>query len=139
MLGVNWIAGLPTTVAGFNMTQNHVDLLSGKVQAVPTSATVTAKDATDILVEMCMRSDDGLPDVIVVDHNARFTIALFRAFVKSMGPCLIVRSTYHKNTNHDAQVERANSVIGDTLRAVASGREDDWDQYLHSTVSTIQR
>ena len=27
MLGVEWIAGLPTTAAGFDMIQNHVDLL----------------------------------------------------------------------------------------------------------------
>jgi hypothetical protein len=49
MIGVDWIAGLPTTEGGFDMIQNHVDLLSGKVHAgaVPTraSATVTAADA----------------------------------------------------------------------------------------------
>ena len=71
----------------------------GKVHAVPTSATATAKDAADILVDMCMRSGDGLPDVIVVDRCAKFTSALFRAFVKSMGSYLLVGSAYHKNTN----------------------------------------
>ena len=135
MLGIDWIAGLPTTAAGFDMIQNHVYLLSGKVHAVPTRATATAKDAADILVEMCMRSGDGLPDVIVVDHDAKFTSALFRAFVKSMGSCLIVGSAYHKNTN--AKVERANGVIGDTLRAVANGRKDDWDQHLPFAVFAI--
>jgi hypothetical protein len=43
---------------------------------------------------------------------------VFRAFVKSMGSCLIVGSAYHKNTN--AKVERANGVISDTLRAYAN-------------------
>ncbi len=42
MIGVEWIAGLPTTAAGFDMIQNHVDLLSGKVHAVPTRSTATA-------------------------------------------------------------------------------------------------
>jgi hypothetical protein len=41
-----------------------------------------------------------------------------------MGSCLIVGSAYHKNAN--AKVERANSVIGDTQRAFANGRKDDW-------------
>ena len=77
MLGVDWIAGLLTTAAGFDMIQNHVDLLSGKVHVVPTRSTATAKDAADILVEMCMRSGDSLPYVIVVDHDAKFTSALF--------------------------------------------------------------
>ena len=115
MIGVDWIAGLPTTAGGFDMIQNHVDLLSGKVHAVPTRATATATDAADIIRDMCLRSGDGFPDVLVVDHDPKFTSDVFRAFVKGMGSCLIDGSAYHKNTN--AKVERANSVIGDTLRA----------------------
>ncbi len=62
-----------------------------------------------------VRSGDGFPDVPVVDHDPKFTSGVFRAFVKSMGSCLIVGSAYHNNTY--AKVERANCVIGDTLRA----------------------
>jgi hypothetical protein len=128
MIGVDWIAGLPTTAAGFDMIQNHVDLLSGKVQAVPTRATATAAEAAEIIRNLCLRSGTGFPDVIVVDHDAKFTSAVFQAFVKSMGSCLIVGSAYHKNTN--AKVERANGAIGATLRAYANARKDDWDQQL---------
>ncbi len=60
---------------------------------------------------------------------------MFRAFVKSMGSSLIVGSAYHKNTN--AKVERANGVIGDTLRAFANGRKDDWDRRLPFAVFAI--
>ncbi len=51
MIGVDWIVGLPTTVAGFDITQNHVDLLSGKVHAVPTRSTaiMMAADAAAII------------------------------------------------------------------------------------------
>jgi hypothetical protein len=79
---------------------------------------------------MCLRSGAGFPDVLVVDHDPKFTSEVFRAFVKSMGSCLIVGSAYHKNTN--AKVERANGVISDTLRAAAyaNGRKDDWDNHL---------
>ena len=128
MIGVDWIAGLPTTAAGFDMIQNHVDLLSGKVHAVATRATATASDAAEIIRDMCLRSGAGFPDVLVVDHDPKFTSEVFRAFVKGMGSCLIVGSAYHKNTN--AKVERANGVIGDTLRAFANGRKDDWDKQL---------
>jgi hypothetical protein len=51
------------------------------------------------------------------------------------GLSLIVGSAYHKNTN--AKVERANGVIGDTLRAFANGRKDDWDRQLPFAVFTI--
>jgi hypothetical protein len=92
MIGVDWIAGLPTTADGFDMIQNHVDLMSGKVHAVPTRATATAADAADIIRDMCLRSGDGFPDVLVVDHDPKFTSDVFRAFVKGMGSCLIVGS-----------------------------------------------
>ena len=135
MIGVDWIAGLPTTEAGFDMIQNHVDLLSGKVHAVPTRSTATAADAAAIIRDMCLRSGDGFPDVLVVDHDSKFTSALFRSFVKGWGSCLIVGSAYHKNTN--AKVERANGVVSDTLRAFANGRKDDWDDHLPLTVFAI--
>ena len=77
---------------------------------------------------LCLRSGSGFPDALIVDHDPKFTSEVFRAFVKSMGSSLIVGSAYHKNTN--AKVERANGVIGDTLRAFANGRKDDWDQQL---------
>ncbi len=64
-----------------------------------------------------VRSGDGFPDVPVVGHDPKLTTRseVFRALVKSMGSGLIVGSAYRKNTY--AQVERANGVIGDTLRA----------------------
>ena len=45
-----------------------------------------------------------------------------------MGSSFMVGSSYHKNTN--AEVERANGVINDTLRTYPSGRKDDWDSRL---------
>ena len=135
MIGVDWIAGLPTTAGGFDMIQNHVDLLSGKVHAVPTRASATATDAAEIIRDMCLRSGDGFPDVLVVDHDPKFTSDVFRAFVRSMGSCLIVGSACHKKTI--AKVERANGVIGDAQRAFANGRKDDWDDHLPLTVFAI--
>jgi hypothetical protein len=135
MIRADWITGLPTTAAEFDMIQNHMDLLSGKVHAVPTRATATAADAAAIIRDMCLRSGDGFPDVLVVDHDSTFTSEVFRAFAKGMGSCLIVGSAYHKNTK--AKVERANGVISDTLRAFADGRKDDWDGHLPMAVFAV--
>jgi hypothetical protein len=128
MIGVDWIAGLPTTAAGFDMIQNHVDLLSGKVHVVPRRATATAADAAAILRDMCLLSGAGFPDVLMVDHDPKLTSEVFRAFVKSMDSCLIVGSAYHKNTK--AKVERTNGVVSDVLRAYANGRKEDWDVHI---------
>ncbi len=81
------------------MIQNHVDLLSGKVHTVPTRSTATAADAAAIIRDMCLRSGDGFPDVLVVDHDAQFTSNVSGALVKSMDSSLIVGSACHKNTN----------------------------------------
>ena len=45
---------------------------------------------------MCLRSGDGFPDVLVVDHDSKFTSEVFRAFVKGWGSCLIVGSAYQQ-------------------------------------------
>ena len=128
MIRVDWISAPPTTAACFDMIQNHVDLLSGKAHAVPTRSTATATDAAAIIRDLCLRSGAGFSDVLVVDHDAKFTSEVLRSFVKRMGSCLVVGSAYHKNTN--AKAERADGVISDTLRAYANGRKDDWDSHL---------
>jgi hypothetical protein len=52
MIGVEWIAGLPTMEAGFDMIQNHIEQRSGKVHAVPTRSAVTAAEAAEIISDM---------------------------------------------------------------------------------------
>ena len=100
------------------------------------SSPATAADAAAMIIrDMCLRSGDSFLDMLVVDHDSKFTSEVFRAFVKGWGSCLIVGSAYHKNTN--AKVERANGIISDTLRAYANGRKDDWDSHLPLAVFAI--
>ena len=47
---------------------------------------------------MCLRPGAGFPDVLVEDHDAKFTSDVFHAFAKSMGSCLIVSLEDHTNT-----------------------------------------
>ena len=135
VIGIDWLMGLPMTGTGFDQVQVHVDYLSGKVHAVPTRSTDTAADAARIILDMALRSGDGIPDVLVVDHDPKFTSTLFREFTRRIGSSLIVGSAYHKNTN--AKTERVNGVLGDTLRAFANGRKDDWDVWLPYAVFAI--
>ncbi len=135
MIGVDWLVGLPTMAAGFDQVQVHVDHLSGKVHAVPTRATDTAADAARIILEMALCSGDGVPDVLVVDHDPKFTSKLFKEFTRSIGSSLLVGSAYHKITN--ARAERVNGELGDTLLAFANGRKDDRDLWLPYAVFAI--
>jgi hypothetical protein len=77
-----------------------------------------AADAAEIIRDMCLRSGEGFPDVLVVDRDPKFTSDVFRAFAKGMGSSPIVGSAYHKNTQ--ATSERGNGVISDLLRAFAN-------------------
>jgi hypothetical protein len=52
---------------------------------IPTRATATAADAAAIIRDMCLRSGDGFPDVLVVDHDSKFPSAVFHAFPKGTG------------------------------------------------------
>jgi hypothetical protein len=71
------------TAAGFDSgtVQNHADLMSGKVCAVPTRATAaadqSAADAAEVMraSDACLRSGNGFPDVRVtaVDHDPENT------------------------------------------------------------------
>jgi hypothetical protein len=63
MIVADWITGLPAMEGGFDMMQ------SGKAHALPTRATATAVDAAEIIRDMCLRSGDGFPDVLAVDHD----------------------------------------------------------------------
>ncbi len=72
--------GLPPTVTGFDQVQVHVDYLSGKVHAVPTRSMTTSAEAVQIILKTALRSGDGIPDVLVMDHDPKFTSTLFREF-----------------------------------------------------------
>ena len=56
-------------------------------------------DAAAIFRDICLRSGAGFPDLLAVDHDAKFTSEVFRAIVNSMGWCLIVGSAHHKDTD----------------------------------------
>ena len=103
---------------------------------MPTRATDTAADAARIVLEMALRFGGGIPDVLVVDYDPKFTsVLLFKELMRRIGSSLLVGSAYHKNTN--AKAERVNGMLGDTLRAFANGRNDDWDVWLPSAVIAI--
>ena len=76
MIGVEWVSALPITAACFDMIQNHVYLLPGKVHAAPTHLTAKAKDILTIVRDKRLRSCSGFPyrDVLVVDHDANCSV-----------------------------------------------------------------
>ncbi len=93
---MDWLLGLPQTAKGFDQVQIHVDYSSGQVHAVPTKSTDTAADAARIIIDMALRSGDGIPEALVVDHNPKFTSNMFRKVNRRLGSSLIMGSAYLK-------------------------------------------
>ncbi len=53
-------------------------------------------------------------------------------------PLRVIASSAYRSTqasSTQAKVERASGVVGDTLRACAKGRKDDWDRRLPLAVT----
>ena len=127
-LGLDFICGLPCTAEGFDQLFVVVDLLSGKVHAVPCRSTDSAHVAAESLLRYVLAMGTGVPDALVLDQDPKFRSQFFQTFVKKLGSSLVMSTAYHKNTN--AKVERMNGVLGDTLRAYSNLRRDDWDQWV---------
>jgi hypothetical protein len=79
---------------------------------------------------MDLRSGDGVLDVLLVNHDPKFTSKLFQECTRRIGSSVLIGFAY-------ARAERVNGVLGDTLRAFANGREDDWDVWLRYAVFAI--
>ncbi len=60
--------------------------LSRKVHAVPTRSKATSAEAAQIILEMALRSGDGIPDVLVVDHAPKFTSSWLRESLGASAP-----------------------------------------------------
>ena len=82
---------------------------------------------------MALGYGDGIRDVLVVDHDPKFTSALCEEFTRRIDSSLLIGSAHHKNTN--AKAERVNGAL---LRAFATGRKDDWDVWLPQAVFAIK-
>ena len=73
-----------------------------------------------MLLYHSLQSGDSMHNVLVIDHDPKFTSQLFHKFTKAIGSALIVGTTYHKNTR--AHIEWTNCVLGNTLLALANSR-----------------
>ena len=81
-----------------------------------------------MLLYHSLQSGDSMHNVLVIDHDPKFTSQLFHKFTKAIGSVLILGTAYHKNTG--GSVKWTNSVLGDTLRGLANSGRDNWDKWV---------
>ena len=135
MIGVGWIAGSPTTAAGFYMIQNHADLLSGKVHAVPTGtrSTAAAADRDAAIQLLSATCASGLVQaspmrwwsITIPSSRAQYSKRSSRAW-----PHRRLGVPEEHQRQGGARQRRHQRLRANTLRAYANGFKYDWEGHL---------
>jgi hypothetical protein len=116
---------LPMSSSGHDSALTVTDLFSGMVHVVPTTRTVTAAGAVDLLIQHVVRLH-GVPCSLVSDRDVRFTSELWRVFWRRLNTRL--RMTTAHRPQGDGRSERSNRTVQTTLRHFVNASGSDWDQ-----------
>src|SRR4051794_16997776 len=73
----------------------------------------------------------GLPSIIILDRDARFTGKFWQTLWAKLGTKLAMSTAFHPQT--DGQMERANQVLEQVLRNYTIYKQDNWDELLPFT------
>ena len=93
----------------------------------PTYGTEIVVDTTKLFIDSMMRVD-GIPRIIVSDHDSKFTSHFWKEMFKNIETTWGISYGFHPQI--DGQVERANKTIEEMLRAYVGRRQNSWDQRL---------
>ena len=97
-----------------------VDRLSKMMHLAPYKTSITGKEAELLFLDHVYRLH-GMPESIVSDRDPRFTSGFWRHVFELLGSKLHMSTADHPQT--DGQTERANRVVVDVLRTVATPKE----------------
>jgi len=126
-VSLDFIFGLPKDTQNRTGILVFVCRLSKMIHLVPVKESVTAKQCARIFMDTIFRLH-GLPKTLVSDRDPRFTAAFWSELFKLLGTDLAMSTAAHPQT--DGQTERANRVVEDVLRGMASEHPKKWSDYL---------
>jgi hypothetical protein len=126
-IGMDFIAGLPRTQAGYDSTWVIVDRLTKVAHFIPVKMTYLGAKLTELYMSriVCLH---GIPKKIVSDRGSQFTSKFWEKLHASMDTKLNFSSAYHPQM--DGQTERTNQILEDMLRACALKYEKSRDKSL---------
>ncbi|CAI5701502.1 unnamed protein product [Peronospora effusa] len=90
------------------------------VHLAPCSTKISGKEAALLFLDHVYRLH-GMPEFIVSDRDLRFTSGFWRHVFELLGSKLHMSTADHPQT--DGQTERANRVVADVLRTIATPKE----------------
>ncbi|KAG3068607.1 hypothetical protein PC122_g16884 [Phytophthora cactorum] len=97
------------------------------VHLAPVPDTVTGEHAARLFVDGVFRHH-GLPETFISDRDPRLTAAFWQTLFQLLGTRLHMSTDDHPQT--DAQTERVNRVLEDTLRSVCAAAPCTWSKRL---------
>ena len=114
-----------------------------QLHLVPTTMWVTAKEVAWLFLKEVMRLH-GVPKLIVLDHDTKFTSTFWCELHRLMGTKLLMSTAFHPQM--DGSTEWANRSIGQILRMIINDDQKDWaakcpmvEFALNSSVSITTR
>lgn len=127
LISIDFLTGIPTTAAGYNMLMAVVDRLTKRAHFIPTVKTATAVDVAQLLLLHVVKYH-GMPHSIVSDRDVRFNNSIWRTLTERLGISLKMSTSHNPQT--DGQTERLNRVVKQMLQAICQNHPQDWDSCL---------
>ena len=124
-VSLDFMFGMPPDHKGRTGLVVFVDRLSKMVHLAPCKTSITGKEAALLFLDHVYRLH-GMPESIVSDRDPRFTSGFWRHVFELLGSKLHMSTADHPQT--DGQTERANRVVADVLRTIATPKE--WSKQL---------
>ena len=116
---------MPPDHKGRTVQVVFVDRLSKMVHLAPCSTKISGKEAAFLFLDHVYRLH-GMPESIVSDRDPRFTSGFWCHVYGLLDSKLHMSTADHLQT--DGQTERANRVVSDVLRTIATPKE--WSKHL---------
>ena len=122
LVGMDFMGPLPRSL-GNDYLMVIIDQLTLQVHLVPTTMQVTAKEVAWLFLKEVVRLH-GVPELIVSDHDTKFTSTFWHELHRLMGTNLLMSTVFHPQT--DGATERANCSIGQILRMIINDHQKNW-------------
>jgi hypothetical protein len=124
---MDFIVGLPRTSWGYKSIWVIVDRLTKSAYFIPIGTTYRVRQYAELYMSHIVRYH-GIPKTIISDRGSIFVAHFWEQLHECLGTHLIQSSAYHPQT--DGQIERANQIIEDMLRACVLADGPKWDKHL---------
>jgi hypothetical protein len=126
-ISMDFVLGLPKTKKGRDSVFVVVDRFSKMVHLIPCHKTDNATHIADLFFSNVVRLH-GMPNTIVLDHDAKFLGYFWRALWNKLGTKLLFSITCHPQM--DGQTEVVNHTLSTMLRAVLNTNLKLWEECL---------